>query len=144
MFSIFAMRAVSCGENATPENGVSNIQMPISTRAATVANHSYSVSSLAHWIVGINDNREIGADILRMAGQVGGLVRRMMAGMGNDLALAVRFLNDDFDGAFALFLGQRPELAHGAGAENAVDTQCIGVMAHIAPEPCFVQPDHPA
>ena len=34
------MRAVSGADSSQPENGVSNIQMPISVRAATAANHS--------------------------------------------------------------------------------------------------------
>ena len=67
-----------------------------------------------------------------MAGEIRSLIRRMMAGMGNDFALAVSFLDDDFDGALALFLGQRPEFPHGAGAENAVDPQHVGVMTHVA------------
>ena len=49
--------------------------------------------------------------------------------------------HDDLDDALPLLLGQRPELAHGAGAENAVDRQRIGQVAHVAPEAGLVEPD---
>ena len=41
------MRAVTSGDRATSENGVSNIQMPMFVRALTCEYHWYSASSLA-------------------------------------------------------------------------------------------------
>ena len=63
----------------------------------------------------------------------------MVAGVGDDLALALRLLHHDLDNTFALFLGEGPEFAHRPGAEDAVHTEAVGEMPHVAPQTGFVE-----
>ena len=74
-----------------------------------------------------------------MARELDRLVRRGAAGLGDDAALAARFLGHDLDDALALFLGERPELAHDAGAEHAVDAERAGQVAHVGAQPRLVE-----
>jgi hypothetical protein len=87
----------------------------------------------------IDHDREIGADFLRVAREIDRLVGALVPGVRDRQALAFRFLDDDLDHALALLLRERPVLAHGAGAEHAVDRELVGVVAHVAPQARFVE-----
>ena len=90
-------------------------------------------------IVGINDDGEISANLLGVARQIDSFVWRMMSGVGDDLAFAARLLDNNFNHALALFLGQRPELAHGAGTENTGHAEGVGKVAHVMTQAGLVE-----
>ena len=91
-------------------------------------------------VIGIDHHDEVRARLLRMPGQLDGLVRTVMTGMGDDLAFSGSFADHGLDYLPPLGAGQGPEFAHHPRAEHAINGEVAGQPGHIAAQRREVQP----